>query len=315
MSNSSFGRKFSTISVKAGRYEPDCDTAVRIHISGIDSAVIGTGINKHPDPIVAFSSLLTRLKSKSTICQIADFEVGTNGNMYPVSLDATIMLNSYAASSFTKYIEKQIKAWEKSYGDEYENLTYTYEEIDEPDDMPKKAYSAKATARLTNVLYTLKSGLYKYDAADIIPEGRKQGDIYGINAITGLRAEKGSICIDLMTQAYDDEFMQRIIDDNTAAAVLFDASFTETGSVPRFLNDRDSLYRTFNSTFFKVNGSDSASSVLRTETDNYFTPCSYIAEKNKYADIIHIRTNGANATKVANTILCYIKTKGNTSFF
>ena len=75
--------------------------------------MIGPGINKQPDPISAFSSLLSRLKSKSVDCRIADVEVGKNGNMYPVSIEATVTLNSYNLSSFTGYIDKRIKAWEK----------------------------------------------------------------------------------------------------------------------------------------------------------------------------------------------------------
>ncbi len=311
MSNSSFGKKKSSIRVKAGRFEPVCDTAVKIHISGIDSAVIGTGIAKHPDPVSVLSSLLTRLKSKSAIFQLADFEIGTNGDMYPVSMDATVMLNSYAVSSFTKYIDKRIKAWEKSYGGDYENLVFTYEVIDDPEQLPETSYSRKATEKLTNVLYTLKSGLYKYEASDAIPEGLAAGDIYGINAVTGIRAEDGAIMVDLMTQAYDDEFMQKIIDDNTAAAELFDCTIKETASVPRFLNEKDSLYRTFRSTFFKVNGTSNANSVLNSASDNYFTPCSYLAEKNENADIIHIRLNSDQAHMLTNTILCYIAYKGN----
>lgn len=311
MSNSSFEKKRSAISIKAGRYEPVCDSAVKVHISGIDSAVIGTGIGKHPDPVNALATLLARLKSKSAIFQLADFEIGTNGDMYPVSMDATIMLNSYAVPSFTKYIEKRIKAWEKSYGGDYENLEYTYEVIDDPEQLPQETYSRKATARLTNVLYTLKSGLYKYDDSDVIPEGREAGDIYGINAVTGLHAEDGAIYVDLMTQAYNDEFMQKIMDDNSAAAELFDCSIKDVSSVPGFLNEKDSLYRTFRSTFFKVNGITNSNTVLNTNTDNYFTPCSYLAQKNKNADIIHLRLNSDQAALMTNTILCYIAYKGN----
>ena len=193
MSNSSFAKKKSSISVKAGRYEPSCDSAVRIHISGLDSDIIGTGITKHPDPVSALSTLLTRLKSKSAIYQLADFEIGTNGDMYPVSLDATIMLNSYAVPSFTKYLDKRIKAWDKAYGGDYEELSYTYELIEDPEQMPQEAYSRKATEKLTNVLYTIQSGLYKYESDDSIPEGRAEGDVYGINAVTGIRAADGAI--------------------------------------------------------------------------------------------------------------------------
>lgn len=311
LSNSSFQKNHSTISIKAGRYDPECDTAVKVHISGLDSAVIGTGITKHPDPVNALGTLLSRLRSKSTICQLADFEIGTNGNMYPVSMDATILLNSYSVSSFTKYIDKRIKAWDKAYGGDYENLSYTYEVISDPEQMPEKTYSRSATSRLANVLYTLKCGVYKYEDTDAIPEGKAAGDIYGINAVTGIRAEDGWICVDIMTQAYDETYMQKIMDDNTAAAELFECSIADTYSVPRFLNEKDSLFRTFRSTYFKVNSVITASNVLETAEDNYFTPCSYLAAKNDNADIVHLRLNAEQAQTITNTILCYIAFKGN----
>ena len=311
ISNSSFGKKNSSIRIKAGRYEPECDTAIRVHISGIDTGVIGTGISKHPDPVAALGTLLARLKSKSAVFQLADFEIGTNGDMYPVSMDATIMLNSYAVSSFTKYIDKRIKAWEKAYGKDYENLSYTYEVIDDPELLPTESYSRKATARLTNVLYTLQTGLYKYEESDAIPEGKDPGDVYGINAITGLHAEDGYICVDLMTQAYDDNYMSRIMSDNTACAELFDCSITETSSAPRFLNEKDSLKRTLISTYYKLYATSSSGGALMTESDNYFTPCSYLAAKNENADVIHLRLNPDSSASFINMILCYIAFKGN----
>ena len=311
ISNSSFGKKNSEISIKAGRYEPECDTAVKVHISGIDTGVIGTGISKHPDPVSALGTLLARLKSKSAIFQLADFEVGTNGNMYPVSIDATIMLNSYNVSSFTKYIDKRIKAWEKAYSKDYEELTYTYEVIDDPEKLPTESYSRKATARLANVLYTLQSGLYKYEESDDIPEGREAGDICGINAITGLHAEDGYIYVDIMTQAYNDTYMDRIMSDNTASAELFDCKLSETSSVPRFLNEKDSLKRTLISTHYKLNSSSSSGGTLKSDFDNYFTPCSYLAAKNENADVIHLRLDPENSSSMINTIICYIAYKGN----
>lgn len=314
MSNSSFARKESVISVKAGRYKPECDTAVRIHIEGLDSAVYGTGISKRPDPVSALSTLLTRLKSKSAIYQLADFDIGTNGNMTPVSMDATILLNSYAVSSFTKYIDKHIRNWEKSYGGDHPDLIYTYEVIDDPEAMPETTYSRKATERLTNVLYTLKSGVYKYESTDAIPEGRSEGDIYGINAVTGLRSADGFIYVDIMTQAYDDSYMDKIMSDNTASAELFGCSFEETSSIPPFRNDKDALYRTFSKTFGKVNGLTNTNEVLRKESDNYFTPCSYLASKNENADVIHLRLNSDQANIMTNTLLCYIAYKGNLLF-
>ena len=104
------------------------------------------------------------------------------------------------------------------------------------------------------------------------------------------------------------------MDDNAAAAELFDCTFTDGESVPRFLNEKDSLYRTFRTTFYKVNRTISANTVLTTDSDNYFTPCSYLATKNENADIIHLRLNSDQARMITNTILCYIAYKGNMLF-
>ena len=93
ISCSSFAKNYSVIKVKAGRFEPECDSAVRVTITGLTSGNIGTGITKHPDPVSALSTLFTRLKSKSVAFQLADFEIGNNGSMYPYSAEATIMLN------------------------------------------------------------------------------------------------------------------------------------------------------------------------------------------------------------------------------
>jgi hypothetical protein len=94
LSTGSFQQRYTEVTIPAKRADNPCDSAVKITISGIKSNVIGPAISKQPDPFSAFSSLLTRLKSKSVDCRLADLEVGSNGNMYPVSLEATIVLNS-----------------------------------------------------------------------------------------------------------------------------------------------------------------------------------------------------------------------------
>ena len=315
LSTGSFQQRQTEIVIPAKREDNPCDTAVKISISGIKSNVIGPGIGKQPDPVSALSSLLTRLKSKSVDCRIADVKVGSNGNMYPVSLDATVTLNSYNLSSFTGYIDKRIKAWEKAYGSDYEDLVFSYEVIEDEEDMPEKVYTADTTDKLTGILYTIRSGSYRYSESDALPEGKEIGDTYGINCLTDIRATDDDIRIPVIIQGVNDSFTERIINDNKAAADLYNCKYSETGHVSAFVNSRDKLSRTFKNTYDKVNDGSVAESSLGLITDNYFTPCSYLQEKNSKADIIHIRTNGSSASGIANTILCYIKAKGNTSIF
>ena len=315
ISTGSFQQRDSKVTIPAERETNPCDTAVRISITGITSGVIGPGINKRPDPLSALSSLLTRLKSKSVDCRVAEVSIGNNGNMYPVSLDVTIVLNSYNRQSFTGYIDKRIKAWDKTYGDTYEDLSYEYEVIEDEEALPETVYTAETTDRLTGVLYTITSGSYKYSESDAIPDGKEVGDVYGINCLTGLNASDDSITITVITQGVNDLFTDRISNDNKAASELYECGYEQTDYTEAFSNDKDSLERTFRSTYEKVNKNDAATVALESSTDNCFTPCSYLANKNAKADIIHIRMKNSNATMIANTILCYIKGKGNTSIF
>ncbi len=315
LSTGSFEKRHSEFVLDAEREDNVCDTAVKVTITGIPSAVVTTNISKQPDPISAFGSLLTRLKSKSAIYRLASVKIGGNGDMYPVSMEATFALNSYATASFTGYLDKRVKAWEKSYGKDYEDIVYSYEVIDDPDKLPKTTYTAAATDQLAGILYTVKSGLYKYGENDVIPEHKEAGDVSGINSVLDIDAGKGRIKVKVVTQGADDMYTNRIIYDNRAAAELYGCEYKEGDKVDLFYNDRNGLSHTFKKTYDKVNDITTADAELKYDTDNFFTPCSYLAQLNSKADIIHIRMNGSNATKVANTLLCYIKTKGNTSFF
>lgn len=304
ISNSSFGLTRSVITIPSATKKVTCDTAVRVHISGITPDEIGPGISKQPDPVAAFSALLTRLKSKSTTFQLADFNIGSDGDMYPVSLDATFVLNSYSISSFTSFINKSIRTWEKDYDNP--NIEYTYEVLGEDEELPEKAYSSATVTRLANILYTVKTGTYKYESSDNIPEGREEADIYGINCITDIRDEEDTLAVYISTQAYNDDYMTGITDDNKAAAELFSCRYSISNAVSPFRNDKDSLFRTLTSTYSKLNSKE-----LTSEMDNYFTPCSYLATKNSKADVIHIRLNEKRLAELTNTILVYIEKKGN----
>ena len=148
-----------------------------------------------------------------------------------------------------------------------------------------------------------------------IPEGKEVGDIYGINCLTDIDAGKDTIRIPVIIQGVNDSFTERLLNDNKAAVELYECAYVQNGKIDAFSNSRDKLSRTFKSTYEKVNDASVSESVITLTTDNFFTPCSYIQAKNSKADIIHIRTKGSSAAGIANTILCYIKAKGNTSIF
>ena len=315
LSTSSFEQIHSSIAIPAKKDDNPCDTAIKISISGINSGIAGPGISKQADPMSELSALLTRLKSRSNEYRIADLSLGSNGDMYPVSLEVTIALNSYNLSSFTGYTDKRIKDWGKKYAKDNENASYTYEIIDDAEALPDKCYDAETCDRLASLLYTLKTGSYKYADEDPVPSGRESGDSFGYNLVTGLKSSDKSINIYLLTQALDDEFTSRITSDCKAVCELNGCKYKDISKDDAFLNERDSLSHNFSKTFERVYPSASGSKSLQTEQDNYFTPCSYLAKRNSKSDIIHLRLNSGNSADITNSVLCYIKTKGNTSFF
>ena len=315
ISTGSFQQRYSGVAIPAELEENSYDTALKVTITGIRSGVIGPDIDEQPDPAAALSTLLTRLKSRSIAYGLSDFSFGNNGNMYPVSLEVTIALNSYNLIAFTTYIDKCIKNWDKAYGSAFEEAEYTYEVIDDEGSLPETVYTSETSDRLTGILYTINSSSYVYSGSDTLPEGRDIGDFYGYNCITNIEAGNSVIYLSMITQGVNDQYTERICHDNMAAAELYECIYEETGKIEAFSNDRDSLVRTFRSTYEKVNRSGAADALLSTDTDDSFTPCSYLATLNSKADIIHIRTKGEDATRIANTILCYIKGKGNTSIF
>ena len=307
----SYAKSSSEIKIPAKTENNSLDSAIRIHIGGINTSVVGPDISKKAGLISELGALLARLKSKSVDFRVVDFEIVSYENMYPDSLDVTIALNSYSLSSYTKYIDQRVKDFDKNYGKSNPGLEYTYEVIENEEDIPKACYDAPTSDLLARILYTVNSGDYRFTENDVIPESKKANDICGINCMMNIEKQSDNIVLSLLSQGYDDTFLNRIVMDNHASAELNECIFKEIERTEAFNNEKNSLLRTFRNTYSKVyDTSDNAELALR--SDDRFTPCSYLHEKNEKADIIHLRLSDKSVVKLTNTIMCYIKSKGNT---
>lgn len=312
VSSRSFRQEDSVVTVNANREPLTCDTAIRIKIGGIKSDVIDTNVSKHINPISLFSTVLTRLKSKSTICQLADIKVKNRGYMFPTDLSATIMVNSYAVDSLTNYLDKRIKTFEKSVKEKNPNAYYSYEILaDDSKKYPEDAYDRNTFNSLTTVLYALKNGVYRYDEDDVIPEGYDDKSIYGINCVRQLSADKDAIYIDITSQAADRSAMKKVKGDNSAASKLAGCTITTVNKLSQFNNKKSGLINTLKTTYFKVNDLSGENVTLNEVYDTYFTPMTYLHSVNSSADIVHIKESNDSASVLTNMLLCYIKTKGN----
>lgn len=307
----SYAESVSEIFIPAEAEENDHDSAVKIHIGGINTSAVGPEIADQPSPIYEMGVLLNRLKNRSVDFRVADFNVDSYENMYPVSMDITIALNSYALSSYTKYIDQRIRNFERKHSRHNPDFEYTYEIIENEEELPGNCYNAETGDCLARLLYTINSGVYKFTENDPVPESRNIGDVSGINCMMALEKQSDSIVLRLQSQAYDDTFLNRIVMDNRAAAELNECKFKETIHIDAFINEKSSLLRTLGNTYKKVYASSDGSE-LSIKYDDRFTPCSYLSSKNTNADIIHLRLSSRSAAKLTNTMMCYIKSKGNT---
>ena len=312
VSSRSFSQEDSVVTVNATREDITCDTAIRIKIGGIRSDVIDTNTGKHINPILLLSTVLTRLKAKSTICQIADIKVENHGYMFPTDLEATILVNSYAVVSLSNYLDKRIKAFEKSAKEDNPDSYYSYEILnDSAKNYPDSAYSKQTFDSLTTVLYALKNGLYRYGEDDVVPEGYEENSVYGINCIRQLVAKDDAIYIDISSQAADSSAMDILNKDNTAASELAGCNISKTAKLKKFKNNNSGLLRTLKATYIKVSDLSGDNITLQERFDTYFTPMTYLHRVNGSADIVHVKESSDSASVLTNMLLCYIETKGN----
>lgn len=307
-STKSFASAVQTISIPTSTEDVTCDTAIKIKIKGLDSDCVDTSINKRVNPISLLSTVLTRLKSKSTICQIADIKVNNKGKMYADSLEATVLINSYSVESFTKYLDKRIEKFNKACDDD--TCTYTYKILKE-NKMPETAYSAETFNSLTTLLFTVENGALRFDEESVIPDDYEIDDIHTITCPTELKTEEEQLYLKVYSQAVNSDYLNQALKDNSTAAKLSNCSIVSSSKISAFRNKKAALLHKLQQAYFKVSDLYGTSFSLIEDADTYATSMSYLHSINPKMEIVHIKENSKSAAVLTNMIICYIQTKGN----
>lgn len=314
VSTDSFLRRTQHIIVPSEKEEISCDTAIKLHIGGIPSDLIGPSVSGHINPIELFSTVLTRLKTKSIVCQLADVKVKGAGEMYPVSIDATFLVNSYNVPSLTSFLDDKIKAFDKATKDEekYPDAEYSYEVVDKVEDLGDEVYSSETIDSLTTVLYTVKNGLYRFTEDEVVPEGYDEGDIYAINCVRDISTdENGDLFVAVSTQALDGSYCDSIVKENSTAAELSLCRLEVVDAHHAYTSIKTALPTALKRTYYKVCNLTGGNIQLDQKKDTYFTPMTYLHALNDNMDIVHVKESSDTAKVITNMLLCYIKTSGN----
>lgn len=298
ISRNSYANTLQTVSVpyrKTARY---CDSALRIQIGGLNTVTPSGSTLKQTNPISCLNSILTRLRTKSITFQLADLKVQDNGNMSPSGLEATILLNSYSLESVTSYLDDRIEDFEDDNKKDFPDSYYEYSELKT---LPSYAYSDGATSKLSNFLYTVKTGAYRFDEENV-PEGSKEGDLYGFNSIQNLYTQNGRLCARLSTAAQNSRYLNQIVKENRTAASLSDVKLEAEITDSAYHNDSSKLHQLIEDAYTKVNDTSTVDSTIPEEDDAAFTVMTYLTSKSKGTEAVHVTTTDKAAGRVMNAL-------------
>jgi hypothetical protein len=280
-----------------------CDTAVHINISGLTEAAPSKSAASRPSLTGYYSAIVNRLRSKSVAFQVGSLSIPSSGNMYPSSLDMVLLINSYSLEDFTGYLDKRIEEFDEDYSEDYPDAAFTYEVLESvPADI--SPMSAETTDILSNFLYTVKNGNYKY-TEDNAPTQNDIGIIYGTNTVESIVIKDGSVHTGINVQAVDDVVLEQIINDNTAAATLSNASIQVTDKQMTFRNPNSRLSDSLRIAFRKANTVGKEDIELSHQDDLYYTPANVLDSKADGMDVVHVSISDKNRIEFTNALMYY----------
>lgn len=304
ISTSSFAGQLTTFSVDKSTQSRTCDSAVKITIKGCTTGDPRTSMSSQPNPIDSLSTLLTYLKGKSVPYEISDLKVGSNGNMYPDSLTVTVLVNSYTLTDLTTYLDKRSESFKKTYSDDYPDASYTYEVLDDAS-LPSTVYSSSTTDSMTNLLFTIASGVYRFDKSEATDE-HKEGDPYAFNCFTDLKDSGDTMKLTVSTSALSSVYMDQVAGENEAAAKLNNADINVEKQYAAFSGNDTSIPLELANIYTKTNAITGKDMTIQVKDDTYVTPCSLLGDVNGTATIVHICIAEDNNTYIANMLMNYI---------
>lgn len=299
-----FASGTSNINVPIKRVPRKCNTKITININGINTAVVSDDIGKHPNPIISLGAILSKLKSKGYIYQLSDLNIENTGNMYPVGLKATLLVDSFAISDINEYLSKKKDKFIDNYNKDYPNINFSYKITDDASDMPDKAFSDDTTDSLANIIYTIKNGTYKFtnDEEDI---EHTKCDIYGINILNGITISKDILQVKIYSLALNDSYLDKITKENQYVAKFANSEFKVVEKLSSWHSDNTDLQKKLSALYSKTSRDASKKLLVNENPIQISTPLSYIADIQK--NNVAIISKDKDFKNITNMLLNYIK--------
>lgn len=288
-SQNSGGRSSYTFTNTIDYTQPSGTKAFKISISGLPGGVPDSKISSYPNPIKEIGSLLAYFKTNALIYELAKVNGGTNGNAYPKSASTVIVINEDDYGKFESRMEKAIETFMKKNQEDYPDVTYTYEEVDLPDQVMTK----KCLNEFVIVLYTLIDGVYARD---------KEDNLLSITNVGSIKCRDGICTVSASANSLSASGLSEVDNTYKTTCSLSEIRYEKIDQqTVWFGHENDQFYQDIAAAFNEFSGKEMEYKPCITATNT-----SYVFAKNNNCDIVNVSVNEDRIERYTGTIITYL---------
>ena len=277
-----------TVSKPIKYTKPIYTKAFKLSISGLASQYYTEVTAAQPNPIKVIGDLLAHFKTSLQLCELASFEGGENSGKNAASASATIVVDEEEQDSFIKDFDSSIEKILDKYGDEYPDLSYTYEEVE----CPEKVLSEIDFEDLIGFLYTTSNGIYKRDSS---------GNILAMSNLGKLSLGSSAFNIEIGSFGCSGECLSELSESYNTLANLIGLSFKSNANIPVF--DGSVFSEKLLQRLEKASQEYGSSLSADVESTSNLTLCSYLEQINENTFALNIGVTEEESQNLVGAIV------------
>lgn len=288
---------------------PSYTNAYRIEIDGLPSNDFATS-DKFPNPITIVGDILATAKSSNILLEIAEFNGGTASDVCPSGVSCTILINQKDVGSMKKRLQSAIENCYDKYTLDSETFTFTFEEVEVPDEI----ISYEDTANIISFLYTCIDGNYlKDDAGEVIAKSNigliKTSD-KGFEAEVCVKSKSADVLQEMETTFETICGLSNISFSKTTGDPVWETNTVSDDGIyseENTLGDADESELNTLITRLKSASTEITGKTPKTARTFDKTACAAAAKRNPNMNIVAICSDNDHMLETTETILLYLE--------